>query len=51
MSIDIKEIPTQDVWLIKHRVMCPEQGFDYVKLPKDHEARHCSSERGRQLLF
>ena len=36
----IKAIPPQATWPIRHRVMWPNEPFDYIKLPADETGTH-----------
>ncbi|TRX60662.1 GNAT family N-acetyltransferase [Fulvivirga sp. M361] len=36
----IKEIPYQLTWEVRHKVMWPNEPFDYVKLKEDEFGRH-----------
>lgn len=38
--MDIKPIPYEATWKIRHQVMWPNKPIDYVKLPKDPEGFH-----------
>ena len=40
MNTIIKAITPQETWPIRHKVMWPEEPFDYIKLPEDTEGLH-----------
>ncbi|PCJ94987.1 MAG: GNAT family N-acetyltransferase [Flavobacteriaceae bacterium] len=40
MKNEIRQITYTDTWNIRHRVMWPNQPFDYIKLPEDAIGNH-----------
>lgn len=40
MSMIIREISPQETWPIRHKVMWPNESFEYVKLPIDEKGLH-----------
>lgn len=40
MNFEIKRISAEEVWPIRHKVMYPNETFEYVKLPKDDIGEH-----------
>lgn len=39
-TVKIQKIPYQDTWPIRHKVMWPNQPFDFVQLPEDKNGIH-----------
>lgn len=50
MKNNIKQIPYADTWNIRHRVMWPNQPFDYVKLPEDEKGIHFGLFKNKKLI-
>lgn len=46
----IKEISVEDAWPMRHRVMWPDQPFDFIKVPNDKEGAHFGLFEERQLI-
>lgn len=40
IHIEIKEIPADQTWDLRHRVMYPNESFESIKLPDDSEGVH-----------
>ena len=40
MSIKIKQISNEKVWLLRHKIMYPDRSFEFIKLSKDDEGIH-----------
>ncbi|CAD5257372.1 MULTISPECIES: GNAT family N-acetyltransferase [unclassified Imperialibacter] len=38
--MEIRKIKAEDTWPVRHRVMWPNQPFDFVKVDEDHEGIH-----------
>ncbi|MFY0686994.1 MAG: GNAT family N-acetyltransferase [Cyclobacteriaceae bacterium] len=38
--IEIKEISAEETWPLRHKVMWPDQSFEFVKVENDHEGKH-----------
>jgi len=38
--VDIRRIAPEDTWPLRHRVMWPDQPFDFVKVAEDHHGLH-----------
>lgn len=50
MSIDIRTIPYQSTWPIRHAVMWPDKPFDFVILPEDESGHHLGLFVGTELI-
>jgi len=46
----IKQIAPHETWPIRHQVMWPDQGFEYVKLSEDSNGIHFGLEIDNQLI-
>jgi predicted GNAT family N-acyltransferase len=46
----IKQITVEDTWPIRHRVMWPDQPFDFVKVPDDQNGQHFGLFEADQLI-
>ena len=50
MSI-IKQISAADTWDLRHRVMWPEQPFEYVQLAEDEAGIHFGLFENKQIVL
>lgn len=50
MSIQIKKIPAEATWQIRHQVMWPNEPLNYVKLPDDQDGLHFGLFRDNELI-
>ena len=40
MSVQIRKIKPEETWPLRHKVMWPDQSYDFVKLPEDNDGLH-----------
>lgn len=50
MSIIIKEIVAKETWVLRHRVMWPDENIAYVKLPEDNKGTHYGLFKDSELI-
>lgn len=50
MTHIIRRIKAEDTWPLRHRVMWPDQPFDFVKVPNDDDGHHFGLFVGDQLI-
>ena len=48
--VTIEQVPAYVVWPIRHKVMYPQEDFDFVKLPDDERGTHLALFAGNDLL-
>lgn len=48
--MEIRTIKAEDTWSVRHRVMWPDQPFDFVKVEEDHEGTHYGLFVGEELV-
>jgi GNAT superfamily N-acetyltransferase len=49
-TLDIRFIQKEQAWQLRHKVMWPEEDFDYVKLEDDDEGTHFGLFEEEQLI-
>ncbi|WP_429898946.1 GNAT family N-acetyltransferase [Gottfriedia sp. S16(2024)] len=50
MEIAIRQVNKEDVWELRHKVMWPDQPFDYIKLKDDDLGEHYGLFKGFTLI-
>lgn len=48
--MEIKEIPFETTWDLRHRVMWPDKPIEYVMLPEDKNGLHYGLFKNQQLI-
>lgn len=47
---EVKNIPLESTWAIRHSVMWPNKPLDYIKLPNDQKGQHYGLFIGEELI-
>ena len=49
-ELEVRRIAAEDTWPVRHRVMWPDQPFDFVKVDEDRDGFHYGVFAGNELV-